>query len=135
MVRFIGVFQPYDKKTAGALHTLTVAHGRHTWLFNVDRVNVVGGGQDPGTMLLSRIFPPRLSISGPAAFIESLKKPETMGKRLVLQGWLDMKVRSFRVVEVNEEPVEPSASEQQEKIPAKPPTVLPFQLEGPDHED
>lgn len=109
MVKFIGVFQPYDKQAAGALHTLTVAHGEQSWLFNVERTNIVGGGQDPGTMLLNRIVPPRLSISGPPAFLESLKNPATMGKRFALQGWLDVRVRSLRVVEVNEEPADPPA--------------------------
>ena len=102
VVRFVGTFQPYTKENAGALNTLTVSHKDHTWLFTVEQVNVIGGGQDPGTMLLSQIFPPRLAISGLSAFIESLKKPETLGKRFVLQGWLDLKLRTFRIAEVKE---------------------------------
>jgi hypothetical protein len=104
VVRFVGTFQPYAKEEAGALHTLTVSHKDQLWLFKVERVNVISGGQDSGTMLLSRIVPPRLALSGPSAFIESLKKPETLGKRLTLQGWLDLRVRTLRVAEVQEEP-------------------------------
>jgi hypothetical protein len=111
---FTGVFQPYDKTAAGALQTLTVTHKSDMWLFTVDRLDVMGASPTSGSMIVSRIFPPRLAISGPKEFIESLKKPETMGKRLTLQGWLDMRVRSFRVAEVKEEPVESPGSKQQE---------------------
>jgi hypothetical protein len=141
VVKFTGVFQPYDKQAANALQTLTVSHKDDTWLFKVDRVNVIGGGQDPGTMLLSRIFPPRLAISGPKDFIESLKNPKTMGKRFALQGWLDLKVRTFRVAEVKEEPggapqdqfEQPAPGQPEPAGPAEPPTDLPFTLENSDH--
>jgi hypothetical protein len=143
VAKFIGVFQPYDKQAAGALHTLTVSHKKDTWLFKVDRLDLMGGSRNSGNMLLSRIFPPRLAISGPPEFIEALQKPETMGKRFALQGWLDLKVRTFRVTEVKEEPVgapqdqsEQDAPGQPESVvPVEPPTALPFQLEGSGHKE
>jgi len=116
VTRFVGVFQPYNEKDAGSLQTLTFVHKGHSWLFKVERVNVIGGGRDPGTTLLNRIFPPRLSISGPQEFFASLENLETMGKRFALQGWLDLRVRTFRIVEITEEPAEGTPT------PSTPPT-------------
>jgi len=106
IAKFTGVFQPYEKQAAGALQTLTFTNKGDSWLFLVEGLDVMGGSPKSGSMLLSRIFPPRLAISGPTKFIESLKRPDTMGKRFVLQGWLDMRVRTFRIAEVKEEPNE-----------------------------
>ncbi len=118
VVRFIGVFQPYAKENADALNTLTMSHKDQLWLFKVERVNVVGSSQDPGTMLLSRIFPPRLTLSGPPTFIESLKQPETLGKRFALQGWLDLRVRTLRVAEVKEEPIGAPPGQGEQRAPS-----------------
>jgi hypothetical protein len=103
LVRFVGTFQPFDKKAAGNLHTLTVSYKKQQWLFAVERLNVMAGGRDPGTMLLSRITPPRLSFSGPPELIEPLGRPESMGKRFTLQGLLDLRHRSFHVSTVEGE--------------------------------
>ena len=143
VVKFIGVFQPYDQKAANELQTLTFTHRKDTWLFKVDRLDAMGASPNSGNMLLSRIFPPRLTLSGPSEFIEALKKPETMGKRFALQGWLDTRVRTFRVAEVKEEPSEEAPRGQPEQhAPSQsepsghtePPSDLPFQLEHPNHE-
>ena len=142
VVQFTGVFQPYDKQAANALQTLTFSHRKDTWLFRVDRMDVMGAGSNSGNMLLSRIFPPRLTLSGPPEFIEALKKPETMGKRFALQGWLDTRVRTFRVAEAKEEPGEAQLGQSEQHAPSQSepggpterPTDLPFQLEHPNHE-
>src|SRR5262249_3198046 len=96
IVRFVGTFQPFDKKAAGNLHTLTVSYKKHQWLFHVERVNIVGA-KDPGTMFLSRIKPPRLSFSGPPQLVEPLGSPENVGKRFTLEGLLYVPHRSFHV--------------------------------------
>jgi hypothetical protein len=120
VTRFVGVFQPYDQKAAGNLQTLTFVHKERSWLFKVERVNVTGGGRDPGTTLLNRIVPPRLSISGPQEFLDSLENPETMGKRFTLQGWLDLRVRTFRIVEVKEESAEGTPTPSAPPAPQEP---------------
>ena len=102
IVRFVGVFHPFNEKEAGNLHTLTVSYKKHHWLFQVERVNVLGGS-DPGTMVLNRIFPPRLSFSGPPKLLEPLGSPENMGKRITLEGQLYLKDRRFSVASVKEE--------------------------------
>ena len=106
IVRFTGVFQPFDEKAAGNLNTLTVSYQEQRWLFQVERVNVMGG-RDSGTMLLSRIFPPQLSLSGPAQLLEPLGKPENMGKRWTLEGMLYLRHRRYYVATVEPAPAEP----------------------------
>jgi hypothetical protein len=106
IVRFIGVFQPFDEKAAGNLDTLTVSYKEHQWLFQVDHVKAMGG-RDTGTMLLSRIFPPQLSLSGPAQLLEPLGDPENMGKRWMLEGMLYLRHRRYYVATVEAAPEEP----------------------------
>ena len=105
IVRFTGAFQPFDKKAAGDLNTLTMSYKEQQWLFKVERVKAMGG-RDSGTMLLSRIFPPRLSLSGPAQLLEPLGDPEHMGKRWVLEGMLYLKHRRYYVATVEAAPAE-----------------------------
>ena len=105
IVRFVGVFQPFDEKAAGNLNTLTVSYKEQRWLFQVERVNVMGG-RDSGMMLLSRIFPPQLSFSGPAQLLEPLGNPENMGKRWMLEGMLYLRNRRYYVATVEPAPAE-----------------------------
>jgi hypothetical protein len=106
IVRFIGVFQPFEEKAAGNLNTLTVSYKEHQWLFQVDHVKAMGG-RDTGTMLLSRIFPPQLSLSGPAQLLEPLGNPENMGRRWMLEGMLYLRHRRYYVATVEAAPEEP----------------------------
>jgi hypothetical protein len=106
IVRFVGAFQPFDKKAAGDLDTLTVSYKEHQWLFKVERVKAMGG-RDSGTMLLKRIFPPQLSLSGPAQLLEPLGDPEHMGKRWALEGMLYIRNRRYYVATVEAAPEEP----------------------------
>ena len=99
IVRFVGVFQPFDEKAAGNLNTLTVSYKEQRWLFLVDQVRAMGA-RDSGMMLLSRIFPPQLSLSGPAELLEPLGTPENMGKRWMLEGMLYLRNRRYYVATV-----------------------------------
>jgi hypothetical protein len=105
IVRFVGVFQPFDEKAAGNLNTLTVSYKEQRWLFLVENMKAMGA-RDSGTMLLRRIFPPRLSLSGPAQLLEPLGNPENMGKRWTLEGMLYIKHRRYYVATV-----EPASAE------------------------
>jgi hypothetical protein len=104
IVRFSGVFHPLDEKAAGNLNTLTMSYQEQRWLFEVDQVKAMGA-RDSGTMLLSRIFPPQLSLSGPAELLEPLGRPESMGKRWTLEGMLYLRHRRYYVATVD--PAEP----------------------------
>jgi len=106
IVRFTGTFQPFDKKAAGDLNTLTMSYMEHKWLFQVERVRAMGA-RDSGTMLLSRIFPPQLSLSGPAELLEPLGDPEHIGKRWTLEGMLYLRNRRYYVATVEAAPEEP----------------------------
>jgi hypothetical protein len=112
IVRFTGTFQPFDQKAAGDLNTLTVSYKEHQWLFRVERVKAMGA-RDSGTMLLSRIFPPQLSLSGPAELLEPLGNPENMGKRWTLEGMLYLRHRRYYVATVEAEPAEPKEVDRQ----------------------
>ena len=106
IVRFVGTFQPFDEKAAGNLNTLTVSYKEHQWLFQVDQVKAMGA-RDSGTMLLSRIFPPQLSFSGPTELLEPLGNPENMGKRWELEGMLYLRHRRYYVATVKPASAEP----------------------------
>jgi hypothetical protein len=106
IVRFTGTFHPFEEKAAGNLNTLTVTYQERQWLFQVDHVKAMGG-RDIGTMLLSRIFPPRLSLSGPAQLLEPLGNPESMGKRWMLEGMLYLRNRRYYIATVEPAPAEP----------------------------
>jgi len=106
IVRFTGVFQPFDEKAAGNLDTLTMTYKEQKWLFRVEHVKAMGG-RDTGMMLLRRIFPPQLSLSGPAQLIEPLGNPENMGKRWMLEGMLYLRHRRYYVAMVEPASAEP----------------------------
>jgi len=106
IVRFTGVFQPFDEKAAGNLDTLTMTYKEQKWLFRVEHVKAMGG-RDTGMMLLRRIFPPQLSLSGPAQLIEPLGNPENIGKRWMLEGMLYLRHRRYYVAMVEPASAEP----------------------------
>ena len=106
IVRFTGVFQPFDEKAAGNLDTLTMTYKEQKWLFRVEHVKAMGG-RDTGMMLLRRIFPPQLSLSGPAQLLEPLGIPENMGKRWMLEGMLYLRHRRYYVAMVEPASAEP----------------------------
>jgi len=106
IVRFTGVFQPFDEKAAGNLDTLTMTYKEQKWLFRVEHVKAMGG-RDTGMMLLRRIFPPQLSLSGPAQLLEPLGNPENMGKRWMLEGMLYLRHRRYYVAMVEPASAEP----------------------------
>ena len=106
IVRFTGVFQPFDEKAAGNLDTLTMTYKEQKWLFRVEHVKAMGG-RDTGTMLLRRIFPPQLSLSGPAQLLEPLGNPENVGKRWMLEGMLYLRHRRYYVAMVEPASAEP----------------------------
>jgi len=105
IVRFTGTFQPFDQKAAGDLDTLTMTYKEHKWLFRVEHVRTMGG-RDAGTLLLKRIFPPQLSLSGPTELLEPLGNPEHMGKRWILEGMLYVRNRRYYVATVDAAPEE-----------------------------
>jgi hypothetical protein len=41
VVRFTGVFQPFDEKAAGNLNTLTMSYQDHRWLFQVEHMKAM----------------------------------------------------------------------------------------------
>src|SRR5262245_50387110 len=64
VVTMSGALQPFNERDSHGLNTLTVTiNEKQKWLFNVTRVDTVTG-TDPGMMLLSEIFPPKLNIEG-----------------------------------------------------------------------
>jgi len=106
IVRFTGVFEPFEKKSAGDLNTLTLTYKEKQWLFKVDQLKAMGAGRDTGMLLLSRIVPPRLSLSGPAQLLEPLGNSESMGRRWTLEGMLYLRQRRYYVAIVEILPAE-----------------------------
>ena len=106
IARFVGTIEPFDKKAASDLNTLTMSYKEHQWLFRVEQLKVMGAGGDSGMMLLKRIYPPQLSLSGPDLLLEPLGDPEHTGKRWILEGMLYVRNRRYYVATVKAAPAE-----------------------------
>lgn len=64
VVTMSGTLQPFNEQESHDLNTLTVTIAdKQQWLFRVNRVDIVTA-TNPGMMLLSEIFPPKLRIEG-----------------------------------------------------------------------
>ena len=64
VVTMSGTFEPFAERASHDLNTLTVTIAdKQQWLFRVNRVDIVTA-TNPGMMLLSEIFPPKLRIEG-----------------------------------------------------------------------
>jgi hypothetical protein len=95
VVRMTGTVQPFDEKKANDLNMLTLdVEGKQKWLYNVTRVDTVTG-TDPGMMLLSRIFPPQLQVSGSPKILGPLETSAAAGKTVTLEGFLYIGDRLF----------------------------------------
>ena len=96
-----GTLQPFNEPQSHDLNTLTVTIGdKQQRLFKVDRVDTVTDTQ-PGVMLLSEIFPPKLRIEGSSSDMAVLEDPSVVGKTVTLQGFLYVADRNFYVGDVS----------------------------------
>jgi hypothetical protein len=101
VVTMSGTFQPLTERASHDLNTLTVTIAdKQQWLFRVNRVDTVTG-TNPGVMLLSEIFPPKLRIEGSTSNMAMLEQPTVVGKTVTLQGFLYIADRNFYVGDVN----------------------------------
>jgi hypothetical protein len=58
-------------------------------------------GQDPGTALLDRIFPPELRLMGAPTTLALLEQPDTVGKTISVEGTLYIGDRNYNVTTVS----------------------------------
>ncbi len=101
VVTMSGTFQPFTEHDSHDLDTLTVTIAdKQQWLFRVNRVDTVTG-TNPGMMLLSELFPPKLRIVGSTNNMAVLEQPTVAGKTVTLQGFLYLADRNFYVGDVN----------------------------------
>jgi len=96
-----GTLQPFNEHESYGLDTLTVTIAdKQQWLFRVNRVDTVTG-TNPGMMLLSEIFPPKLRIMGSTSNMAVLEEPTVVGKTITLEGFLYIADRNFYVGDVS----------------------------------
>jgi len=101
VVTMSGTLQPFNEQESHSLDTLTVTiDDKQQWLFKVNRVDTITG-TDPGVMLLSEIFPPKLRIMGSTHDMALLEQPTVAGKTVTLQGFLYIAERNFYVGDVS----------------------------------
>ena len=101
VVTMSGTLQPFNEQESHGLDTLTVTiDDKQQWLFRVNRVDTATG-TNPGVMLLSEIFPPKLRIMGSTSNMALLEQPTAAGKTVTLQGFLYIADRNFYVGDVN----------------------------------
>ena len=100
-VTMSGTLQPFNEHESHDLDTLTVTiDDKQQWLFRVNRVDTATG-TNPGVMLLSEIFPPKLRIVGSTSNMAVLEQPTVAGKTVTLQGFLYIADRNFYVGDVS----------------------------------
>jgi hypothetical protein len=99
VVRMTGTVQPYDEKKSGELNTLTLTVGGTKMLFRVSRVDTISGS-DPGMMLLDRIFPPELHLTGAPKNLAPLESADSAGKMFTLEGFLYIQDNNYAVASV-----------------------------------
>jgi hypothetical protein len=101
VVTMSGTFQPFTEHDSHGLDTLTVTIAdKQQWLFRVDRVDTTTD-TNPGVMLLSELFPPKLRIVGSTNNMAVLEQPTVAGKTVTLQGFLYLADRNFYVGDVH----------------------------------
>jgi hypothetical protein len=101
VVTMSGTFQPFNEHESHGLNTLTVTlDEKQQWLFRVNRVDTATG-TNPGVMLLSEIFPPKLRLTGSTSNMALLEQPMVAGKTVTLQGFLYIADRNFYVGDVS----------------------------------
>jgi hypothetical protein len=96
----VGVLQPFDEQKSRDLNVLTLTIDTKKWLFQVNRVDNMTG-QDPGTSLLDRIFPPELRLTGAPTTLALLEQPDTLGKTISMEGTLYIGDRNYNVTTVS----------------------------------
>ena len=101
LVTMSGTFQPFNARDSHDLDTLTVTIAdKQQWLFRVNRVDTADS-TNPGLMLLTEIFPPKLRIIGSTNNMAVLEQPTVAGKTVTLQGFLYVADRNFYVGDVS----------------------------------
>ena len=101
VVTMSGTLQPFNEHESHDLDTLTVTiDDKQQWLFRVNRVDTATG-TNPGVMLLSEIFPPKLRLMGSTSNMALLAQPTVAGKTVTLQGFLYIADRNFYVGDVS----------------------------------
>lgn len=99
VVRMTGTVQPYDEKKSNELNTLTLTVSGAKILFRVSRVDTISGS-DPGMMLLDRIFPPQLHLTGMPQNLAVLESTDSAGKAFTLEGFLYIQDNNYAVASV-----------------------------------
>jgi len=99
VVRMTGIVQPYDEKKSNELNTLTLTVGGTKIPFRVSRMDTMTGS-DPGMMLLDRIFPPELHLTGAPKNLAPLASSDSAGKSFTLEGFLYIADQNYAVASV-----------------------------------
>ena len=98
LVRLIGTLHaPGDKEKAVGMNTLKLFVDKKEWIFKIKKaVDLTGDMTELD--ILENIWPPQLTLRGPANLIDPLQQPDVAGKRFVIQGYLYI---SDRILEVD----------------------------------
>jgi hypothetical protein len=101
-VRFTGVLVPInDQSRTGLLEDLNVFIETERSKLLVDKMEVIGG-VGLNRVLLQRLFPPLLHLTGPDDLVGRLKRLETAHKALTIEGLLYTASRTLFLIQVDE---------------------------------
>jgi hypothetical protein len=95
--RMTGQFlEPSKDKKPGGVHAYTVNVLKKTWIFDIDRADVLQGSM-LGTTVLRQIYPPIMTFIGNKEITEALSDPWIVGRTYTLTGQLYVNKRLFRI--------------------------------------
>lgn len=101
-VRFTGVLVPInDQSRTGLLEDLNVFIETERSKLLIDKMEVIGG-VGLNRVLLQRLFPPLLHLTGPDDLVGRLKRLETTHKALTIEGLLYTVSRTLFLIQVDE---------------------------------
>ena len=101
-VRFTGVLVPInDQSRNGLLENLNVIIETERLILLIDKMEIIGG-VGLNRVLLQRLFPPLLHLTGPDNVIGRLKRLETAHKALTIEGLLYTVSRTLFLIQVDE---------------------------------
>jgi len=101
-VRFTGVLVPIsDQSRNGLLENLNVIIETERLTFLIDKMQIVGG-VGLNRVLLQRLFPPLLHLTGPDDLVDRLKRLETAHRALTIEGLLYTVSRTLFLIQVDE---------------------------------
>lgn len=98
-LRFFGTLLSTEPQEKSGLRPVLVSIGQIKWVFHLEDVEALNGS-NPGSMILSQVFPRQLHLVGPTRLLQRLQDPAIAGRFIVIEGRLYVSSRRLLVTGV-----------------------------------